>query len=1066
MSKSIQDHGDHISGQSNVPISRPAHALSAEDVAHELQTNTTIGLSPEEATQRLTKYGSNELEKGKGVQPLQIFIAQIVNAMTLVLLLALAASFAIQAWVEGGVLGGLILINIVIGFLQDLQAARTIASLESLNSPTARVIRAGESQIANVADLVPGDILDLKTGDVVPADARLLDSVNLEVDEALLTGESLPVRKDPEVTYDEDDVGPGDRLNVVFSSTTITKGRGRAVVFATAMYTEIGAIAAALRVEDGKKSVLKRDENGNASVFAYLVFWCLQVWEFGGRFLGLTVGTPLQRKLSRLFLYIFVFAIVCTLIVLGANKFQGRRDVIIYGVATALGTLPVTLILVLTITMAAGTKVMVQRHVLVRNMRSLEALGGVTAICSDKTGTLTQGKMVMRMAWLPGHGTYQIDTASDPYNPEAGTVRFTDAEPTGMGSEKHEISPVTPSNELEAHSSVQRYLEVASFANLATVRKADAEKSESAREWIATGDPTEIAIRVFVERFGQRSVANHDGWNQLAEFPFDSSVKKMSVLCQETASGNVHVFTKGAVERVIGSCSTMSTYTDASTPITERCKEQILANMEALASQGLRVLALASRSDVRAVSEAEIKAGTIKRDEFEHDLVFRGLVGIYDPPRQESRPSVFKCHQAGISVHMLTGDHPETARAIAKEVGILPARMELLRQDVVKTLVMTAHDFDRLTDDEVDQLPQLPLVVARCAPNTKVRMIDALHRRGQYVAMTGDGVNDSPSLKRADVGIAMGLAGSDVAKSASDIVLTDDNFASILNAVEEGRRIFDNVQKFMLHVLAANTGFVTTLLVGLAYKDSQGISIFQVTPIEILFMLLVAGAFTETGLGFESATPDILDRPPQSLKYGVFTPEFMVDILAYGILMAVCLLGSFAIVLFGMNDGQLGSNCNIKYSESCNAVFRARTTCFSSMMWIFLLFAWELVDSRRSFLDGAFTDTKTWATRLWRNKFLFWSVVIGFVSIVPTIYIPVLNHSVFLHYNVDREWGIIVAMTMLFFAGAELYKWAKRVYLRKNNMMSQKGKGSGEEDLEARVFEQFYNSDMSSETLS
>lgn len=370
----------------------------------------------------------------------------------------------------------------------------------------------------------------------------------------------------------------------------------------------------------------------------------------------------------------------------------------------------------------------------------------------------------MRMAWLPGHGTYQIDTSNDPYNPEAGSVKFTNAEPKGMEIEKQEVSSVDASKEAQKSSSFQRYLEVASFANLATVRKADGEKSEGSSEWIAHGDPTEIAIRVFVERFGQRSLSNSDDWEQLAEFPFDSSVKKMSVLCQDNVSRTVHVFTKGAVERVIGSCSTISTSTDALAPITAQSTAQILENMEALARQGLRVLALASRSGVRSVSEAEIKAGIIKRDEFEHDLVFRGLIGIYDPPRPESRPSVFKCHQAGISVHMLTGDHPETARAIAREVGILPSRMDLLRQHVAKILVMTAHDFDRLTDDEVDQLPQLPLVVARCAPNTKVRMIDALHRRGQYVAMTGDGVNDSPSLKRADVGIAMGLAGSDVAK--------------------------------------------------------------------------------------------------------------------------------------------------------------------------------------------------------------------------------------------------------------------------------------------------------------
>jgi potassium/sodium efflux P-type ATPase len=294
-----------------------------------------------------------------------------------VLLLALAASFAIKSWIAGGVLAFIILINIVIGFLQDLQAARTIASLKSLNSPTARVIRSGESHLTDVAGLVPGDIIDLKTGDVVPADVRLLDAVNLEADEALLTGESMPARKDPDAVHEED-VSPGDRSNIAFSSTTVTKGRGRAIVVATGMHTEIGAIAAALQNE-GEGRVLERDSTGKASTGAYLTFWYGSTCDWLGSFLGLTVGTPLQRKLSRLFLYLFVFAIICAIIVLAANRFSGRRDVIIYGVATAIGTIPVTLILVLTITMAAGTQVMVQRHVLVRNMRSLEALGGVTS---------------------------------------------------------------------------------------------------------------------------------------------------------------------------------------------------------------------------------------------------------------------------------------------------------------------------------------------------------------------------------------------------------------------------------------------------------------------------------------------------------------------------------------------------------------------------------------------------------------------------------------------------------------------------------------------------------------
>ncbi|EEY16846.1 calcium-transporting ATPase [Verticillium alfalfae VaMs.102] len=1055
----------HISGQANEPMTAPAHALSAAQVVEELQTDSAAGLTVEEASLRLSKYGVNDFEKEKGVRPLQIFIAQIVNSMVMVLLLALAASFAIQAWIEGGVLAALILINVVIGFFQDLQAARTIASLQSLNSPTANVIRGGASTTVEKATLVPGDIIELKTGDMVPADVRLLDTVNLEADEALLTGESVPARKDPKATFDGEDTGPGDRLNVAFSSTTITKGRGRAVVFATGMSTEIGAIAAALHDQGGDKRKPKKDADGNVSLAAHSMYALGCLWDWCGAFLGLTVGTPLQRKLSRLFLYIFMFAIVCALIVLGANGMKGRSDVIIYAVATAIGTLPVTLILVLTITMAAGTKVMVERNVLVRNMRSLEALGGVTNICSDKTGTLTQGKMVVRMAWLPSLGTYSVGMSNEPYNPEVGGVSFTVAEPKDIPAEDTESAKVMPLDEAAAHSALRHYLDVASLANLATVQKVDSEDAPGTQVWKASGDPTEIAIQVLATRFGRTSplLASSSEWKQLAEFPFDSAIKKMSVLFQNEVTGVVHAFTKGAVERVIDSCTSFSATSDGTTPMTDAIKADILANMEALARRGLRVLALASKSPVRAVTEKEASSGNLKRDEFEDDLIFRGLVGIYDPPRPESRPSVFKCHQAGIGVHMLTGDHPETARAIAGEVGILPSRMDLLRRDIAEGMVMTAHDFDQLTDEQVDQLPELPLVVARCAPSTKVRMIDALHRRGRYVAMTGDGVNDSPSLHRADVGIAMGEGGSDVAKSASDIVLSDDNFASILNAVEEGRRIFDNVQKFMLHVLAANVGFVTTLLIGLAYKDQDGVSIFQLTPVEILFMLLVAGAFTETGLGFESASPDILNRPPQSLKYGVFTPEFLADIAAYGVLMAICILSSFVIVIFGFYGGNLGRDCNLEWSEQCNDVFRARSTCYTAMMWIFLFFAWELVDSRRSFFDGMVSDTRRWAQRLWRNKFLFWSVILGTISVFPTLYIPVIDHVVFLHDGIDKEWGIAIAMTALFFAGAEGWKWAKRVYLRRHNLMVRKDAGATEEDLEARVFERFYqgNSDGS-----
>lgn len=1026
-----------MSGQSNRPLSRPAHALPADTVVQELSTSPGTGLTASEASQRFIEYGANDIGEEEGVKPIKIFIAQICNCMTLVLILALAASFGIQAWIAGGALAFIIFLNLIIGFFQDLQAARTVHSLKSLSQPTTNVFRDGKTMTVQTSEVVPGDIIDLKMGDSVPADIRLLEVANFESNEALLTGESLPVRKSPAMQFD-DDTGPGDRLNVCYSSTIVTKGRGRGVVFATGAYTEIGAIAAALKDTGRKKRQVKRDESGKGSFGAHVTKWFLTVADIVGEFLGVNVGTPLQRKLSQLFLYVFAFAIVCAIIVLAANGFDPRKDVIIYAIATAVGTLPVSLILVLTITIAAGTKQMVGRKVVVRNMQSLEALGGVTNICSDKTGTLTQGTMVVRMAWLPGHGTYSVASNNEPYNPTVGDIDYTPVQPIELSTpgEESKSNMINPLEEPNANEALKHYLDIASLANLAVVEKGS--QDGGPEEWLVQGDPTEIAIQVFVSRFNWNRMSLSSGpsprWKQLAEFPFDSDVKKMSVIFQDTVVDNSHIFTKGAVERVLSSCSSMEVSGDMK-PLDAAAHESILQNMEAFARLGLRVLALASRSSVTGLPEDLSSA--INRSDFEKDLVFRGLIGIYDPPRPETRDSVQMCQKAGISVHMLTGDHPETARAIAADVSIIPSqeRMKMVRADIAVTMVMAAHDFDHLSDAELDALPELPLVVARCSPTTKVRMIEALHRRGCYVAMTGDGVNDSPSLKHADVGIAMGLNGSDVAKESSDIILTDDNFASILNAIEEGRRIFDNIQKFILHVLAANFAFVIFLLVGLAFKDENGVSIFVMTPVEIIWMLLVAGAFTETGLGFEQASPDILRRPPHSLKYGVFTPEFLVDIVVYGILMLISILGSSAIVLYGFNSQGLGHDCNTKYSESCDAVFSARSTVFATMTWDFLLFAWQLVDSRRSFFaevcekGGGF---KAWAKKLWKNPFLFWSVTLSFVLIPPTLYIPVINHVVFMHNPIDWEWGVIFIAVGVFFAGAEAYKWAKRVYFRQN----------------------------------
>lgn len=657
--------------------------------------------------------------------------------------------------------------------------------------------------------------------------------------------------------------------------------------------------------------------------------------------------------------------------------------------------------------------------------------------------------MVAKRAWLPCRGTYSVGTSTNPVDPTKGELFCHDLAPTEIEvkseSEDQEGGGTSYEELLKDNAPLRDFLNAASLANLAHVH-------ESGDGWKARGDPTEIAIQVFVSRFNcnRERLTQEESWSHVAEFPFDSDVKKMSVIFENQATDMKMVFAKGAVERIIGSCMLVR-WNEGSEPteMTEEHRDRILQNMEALAAQGLRVLAFASKAYL-----GEIGGSTeYDRAAIEDGLTFQGLIGLYDPPRVESAGAIKECHQAGISVHMLTGDHPGTAKAIAAQVGLVPSNTKAIAKDVADAMVMTASSFDKLSDDDIDRLPVLPLVIARCAPNTKVRMIEALHRRGAFAAMTGDGVNDSPSLKRADVGIAMGQAGSDVAKDASDIVLTDDNFASILNAVEEGRRMFDNIQKFVLHLLSENIAQACTLLIGLTFKDETGLSVFPLAPVEILWVIMITSGMPDMGLGVEKAAPDIMARPPQSLETGVFTIEIMVDMLVYGLWMATLCLAAFSIVLFGFGDGDLGSNCNDSYSEVCDTVFRARATTFVCLTWFALFLAWEMVNMRRSFFHmqpGGKKYFTQWMYDVWRNQFLFWAVIAGFVTIFPTLYIPAINHDVFKHEGITWEWGIVFIEAILFFGGVEAWKWAKRAYFRRAT--KEVGK---ENDLESKVFEKY-----------
>lgn len=960
----------------------------------------TKGLSTD-VESRLAKHGPNNLGEEQKISLTKIFVHQVFNAMILVLIISMIVAYAIKDFISGSVIAAVILLNIVVGFIQEFKAEKTMDSLKNLSSSSARVLRNGEIVDVEAENIVPGDIVYVNVGDTVPADLRLFEVTNLEIDEALLTGESLPINKDCDEVYDSE-VPVGDRLNMAYSSSLVTKGRGTGIVTATGLNTEIGKIADSLKNKN--PTIAKPVEN---TVSSHLTAYSKTVYNIIMNILGVNIGTPLHRKLSWLAIFLFWVAVVFAIVVMASQKFNVNTSVAIYAICVALSMIPSSLVVVLTITMAIGAQVMVTKNVIVRKLDSLEALGGIDDICSDKTGTLTIGKMIVKKVWIPNLGTLKVNNTVNPYNPTEGDLTFNELSPLEIKKLDEEVD-FKPS--LVSDPLFDQWLDTATLANIATVKQVDG-------EWEAFGDATEIAINVFTTRAGR--TRDGMGLNHLHEFPFDSSIKRMSSIYKNN-EGLIMAHTKGAVENILKLCTTWS-----HGELTEDDKIAIEENMNQLSSEGLRVLAFAQRN---LTSKDDYK----NRKVVESDSHFLGLVGIYDPPRPESARSVKKCHRAGINVRMLTGDHPGTAKAIAQEVGIIPVNLYHYSEEVVKIMVMTASQFDALTEDEIDALPVLPLVIARCAPQTKVRMIDALHRRNKFVAMTGDGVNDSPSLKKADVGIAMGMNGSDVAKDASDIILTDDNFASILNAIEEGRRMSANIQKFVLQLLAENVGQAIYLMVGLSFFDDDGFSVFPLSPVEALWIIVVTSCFPAMGLGQEKATDDILLIPPNK---SIFTREVLIDMVVYGFWMAACCLVNFVIVVFVVGDGELGSDCNTGSGELCSLVFEGRSAAFASFTWCALLLAWECIHPRLSFFNMRPESEYPWYQQLakdvWANQFLFWSIIFGFISVFPVIYIPVINDKVFLHGPIGYEWGLSVGFTLLFGIGIEGWKWFKRIYYRK-----------------------------------
>ena len=765
------------------------YLASAEDVLKEQSTSADAGLSTSEAQTRQAKFGPNKLKEEEKT-PLWIrFFQQMADPMVIMLIVAAVISAVtgmIQGeseWADVIIIMAVVIINSALGVIQEAKSEEALAALQEMSAAQSKVIRDGKQISLHSSELVPGDIVLLEAGDAVPADCRVLESASMKIEEAALTGESVPVEKhtDPIALDGADDVPLGDRKNMCYMGSTVVYGRGRAVVCGTGMNTEMGKIAGALN--DAKEEL-----------------------------------TPLQVKLAELSKILTILVIVICVVVFAVDVLRAGigtvtaephmlLDTFMVAVSLAVAAIPEGLVAVVTIVLSMGVTKMAKRQAIIRNLSAVETLGCTQVICSDKTGTLTQNKMTVV---------------------------------------KHELA--APEEKL--------------LAGMALC--SDAKWDEEAGE--AVGEPTECALVNDAAKMGMKGLDEEHP--RVGEAPFDSGRKMMSVVVEE-ADGNFEQYTKGAPDVVVGLCTQVYDG-DKIVPMTDERREQILAANKAMADQALRVLALASRTYTEKPADFAAEA-------LENNLVFCGLSGMIDPERPEVAPAIEEAHGAGIRTVMITGDHIDTAVAIAKNLGIVEDRSQAI----------TGAEIDKMSEEELDQNIEKYGVYARVQPEHKTRIVEAWKSKNKIVAMTGDGVNDAPSIKHANIGIGMGITGTDVTKNVADMVLADDNFATIINACEEGRRIYDNIRKVIQFLLSANLAEVFSVFAA----TLMGFTLFQ--PIQLLWVNLVTDCFPALALGMEDAEGDVMKRKPRNATDGVFAGHMGLDTVVQGLIITVLVLASF-----------------------------------------------------------------------------------------------------------------------------------------------------------------------------
>ena len=955
----------------------------ANEVAKALDVDTNTGLSSAEAQRRLEKFGPNQLASAPPVPKWKKFLAQFQDP--LVYLLLAATVISLIAWfiershgTAGEVLPFdaiviilILIVNAVLGYIQEARAEQAVEALAQMTAPQTSVLRDGKIVHINTADVVPGDIVVLGEGDTVSADGRLFAAASLRIAEASLTGESVPVGKKPDTL--DSAKALGDRTNMIFNGTSVTQGTGRAIVTGTGMNTQVGKIADMLSQTDDEDTPLQKEMTHVSKILGIAV--CI----------------------------IAAVVLVALFITQGFHKMPDDLiDSLLLAVSLAVAAVPEGLATILTVVLALGVQRMAKHNAIVKKLSSVETLGSASVICSDKTGTLTRNEMTVERIVTPSG---EVQLTGTGYEPKGKML--------GMGGDAiEESAPV--------NAEALRTIAVGAFANDGDLRQNDA------GQWEIVGDPTEVSLVVASRKIkADRALGKLD---RVAEVPFTSERKRMAVIGKDSSdNGNLSVYAKGAPDVLLGYCTRIAVG-DAVRPMTEGDRQEILATVERLSGEAYRTLgeayrplgttSLADIPGIKTNAAGQVTDISEQSDVIERDLIWAGMVGIIDPPRTEVRDSVAEAHRAGIRTVMITGDHPLTAARIASDLGIIEKGGKALTGDQLDAMPDEAA-FDKATS-EVS-------VYARVAPEHKLKIVESLQRQGNIAAMTGDGVNDAPAVKSADIGVAMGITGTEVTKESAKMILADDNFSTIVAAVREGRVIFDNIRKFLRYLLSSNVGEVFTVFGGVMLAGVLGITQPGTTGVavpllatQLLWINLLTDAAPALAMGVDPQTDDVMARSPRKLTDRVIDRDMWIDIAFIGIIMA-------AVTLIGMDmhlEGGLFTDRSIGGTHEFQMI-EARTMGFTILVFAQLFNAIASRSARQSAFVGLFS-----------NKWLWGAIGLSVVLQLVVIYVPFLNSAFGTTPLGPWAWVECICLAAVVLIASEIYKAIMRAIDRKRGIMA------------------------------